>query len=101
MSRRDMSGGQSPGHGSGGQGGTRLERQALAVCPGGRTVKPVRGLMLDFQLPLPTLMRRAESYFPAKEIVSRRADGSFDRTNYRDLMQRSRHLAVALKNLGL
>ena len=57
--------------------------------------------MMDYPLTLPTLMRRAETYFPAKEIVSRRADGSFDRTNYRDLMSRSRRLAVALKNLGL
>src|SRR5579859_1428779 len=57
--------------------------------------------MMDYQLTLPTLTRRAESYFPAKEIVSRHADGSFHRTNYRDLMRRSRQLAVALKALGL
>src|SRR5947209_17741011 len=57
--------------------------------------------MMDYQLTLPTLMRRAESYFPAKEIVSRQADRSFHRTNYRDLMRRSRQLAVALRELGL
>jgi len=57
--------------------------------------------MMDYQLTLPTLMRRAESYFPAKEVVSRQADGSFHRTNYQDLMRRSRRLAVALKGLGL
>src|SRR5437868_12101399 len=57
--------------------------------------------MMDYQLTLPTLMRRAETYFPEKEVVSRQADGSFHRTNYRDLMRRSRQLAVALAGLGL
>src|SRR2546421_6785270 len=57
--------------------------------------------MMDYQLTLPTLMRRAETYFPEKEIVSRQADGSFHRTNYRDLMRRSKQLAVALRGLGL
>jgi fatty-acyl-CoA synthase len=59
------------------------------------------GLMMDFPLTLPTIMRRAESYFPDREIVSRRADGSFHRTNYRELMRRSKQLAVALAELGL
>src|SRR5581483_11069166 len=62
---------------------------------------PMRGQMMEYPLTLPTLMRRAESYFPQKEVVSRRADGSFDRISYRDLMRRSRQLAVALENLGL
>src|SRR5438270_1186276 len=57
--------------------------------------------MMDYQLTLPTLMRRAETYFPEKEIVSRQADGSFHRTNYRDVMRRARQLAVALDGLGL
>ena len=61
----------------------------------------MRGLMMDYQLTLPTLMRRAETYFGGKEIVSRAGDGSFHRTNYRDLMRRSRQLGVALQNLGL
>ena len=57
----------------------------------------MRGLMMDYQLTLPTLMRRAETYFAGKEIVSRVGDGSFHRTNYRDLMRRSRQLGVALQ----
>ena len=57
--------------------------------------------MMDYPLTLPTLMRRAETYFPQKEIVSLRADRTFQRTNYRDLMRRSRQLAVALAGLGL
>ena len=38
---------------------------------------------------------------PGKEIVTRRADGSFHRTNYREVMRRSKQLAVALDGLGL
>jgi acyl-CoA synthetase (AMP-forming)/AMP-acid ligase II len=64
-------------------------------------VSVVRGLMMDYQLTLPTLLRRAEMYFPDKEIVTRRADGSFHRTNYREVMRRSKQLAVALDGLGL
>src|SRR5262245_26840571 len=61
----------------------------------------MRGQMMDYQLTLPTLMRRAETYFGEKEIVSRCGDGSFHRSNYRDLMCRSRQLGVALQSLGL
>ncbi len=57
--------------------------------------------MMDFQLTLPTVMRRAETYFGDKEIVTRLADGGFHRTNYRELMGRSKQLAVALAGLGL
>ncbi len=56
---------------------------------------------MDYQLTLPTLMRRAETYFPDKEIVTRLPDGGFHREGYRDLMRRSRQLAVALAGLGL
>ena len=56
---------------------------------------------MDYQLTLPTLMRRAETYFGDKEIVSRQADGSFHRSNYREVMRRSKQLAVALQKLGL
>ncbi len=57
--------------------------------------------MMDYQLTLPTVLRRAETYFGDKEIVSRLADGGFHRTNYREVMRRSKQLAVALAGLGL
>jgi fatty-acyl-CoA synthase len=57
--------------------------------------------MMDFQLTLPHLLKRAETYFGAGEIVSRQADKSFHRTTYRDTMRRARQLAVALDKLGL
>jgi fatty-acyl-CoA synthase len=59
------------------------------------------GLMMDFQLTLPPLLRRAETYFPDKQITTRLPDKSFHRYTYRDCTRRSRQLAVALKKLGL
>jgi fatty-acyl-CoA synthase len=57
--------------------------------------------MMDFQLTLPHLLKRAELYFGRGEIVTRLPDKSFHRTTYADTMRRSRQLAVALKQLGL
>ena len=59
------------------------------------------GLMMDFQLTLPHLLRRSETYFGNGEIVTRLPDKSFHRTTYKDTMRRARQLAVALKDLGL
>jgi acyl-CoA synthetase (AMP-forming)/AMP-acid ligase II len=61
----------------------------------------VDGLMMDFPLTLPHLLRRAETYFGEKEIVTRLPDKSFHRYTYADLTRRSRQLAVALQGLGL
>jgi fatty-acyl-CoA synthase len=61
----------------------------------------MQGLMMDYQLALPTLLRRAETYFPQKEVVTRLPDKTFHRITYRDLMCRSKQLAVALQGLGL
>ena len=46
------------------------------------------GLMMDFQLTIPTLLRRAESYFGDKEIVTRLPDKSFHRYTYADMARR-------------
>src|SRR6476469_4029579 len=61
----------------------------------------VDGQMMDFQLTLPHLLKRAELYFGAGEIVSRQPDKTFHRTTYRDSMRRARQLAVALGKLGI
>src|SRR5262249_32704208 len=61
----------------------------------------MNGLMMDYQLTLPTILRRAETYFPQQEIVSRLPDRSFHRYTFADFGRRSRQLAVALKELGL
>src|SRR4029077_18425432 len=59
------------------------------------------GLMMDFQLTLPHLLRRSETYYGNGEIVSRLPDKSLHRTTYRDTMRRARQLAVALHGLRL
>jgi fatty-acyl-CoA synthase len=57
--------------------------------------------MMDYQLTLPTILRRAETYFPGKTIVTRLPDKSFHRYTYADSCRRARQLAIALQKLGL
>jgi fatty-acyl-CoA synthase len=59
------------------------------------------GLMMDYQLTLPTLLRRAEAYSANAELVTRLPDQSFQRTTYGDSCRRARALGVGLKELGL
>jgi acyl-CoA synthetase (AMP-forming)/AMP-acid ligase II len=61
----------------------------------------MNGLMMDFQLTLPPLLRRAETFFGDKEIVTRQPDKSFHRYTYRDMAARAKQLAAALQKLGL
>jgi fatty-acyl-CoA synthase len=39
----------------------------------------MNGLMMDYQLTLPALLRRVEAYYGGKEIVTRLPDKSFHR----------------------
>ena len=57
----------------------------------------MNGLMMDYQLTLPTLLRRAEPYYGAKEIVTRLPDRSFHRTTYAETCRRARALAVGAR----
>ena len=59
------------------------------------------GLMMDFQLTLPPLLRRAETFFGAREVVTRLPDKSFHRYTYSDMARRAKQLAVGLAALGL
>jgi fatty-acyl-CoA synthase len=59
------------------------------------------GLMMDYHLTLPTIMRRAETYFGGREVVSHIPDGSFHRCTYAEVMRRARQLGVGLAGLGL
>lgn len=59
------------------------------------------GLMMDFPLILPTILRRAETIFGDREIVSRQPDRSLHRYTYADMARRARRLAAALTALGL
>jgi fatty-acyl-CoA synthase len=64
-------------------------------------VRDVNGQMMDFQLTLPPVLRRAETFFGDKQIVSRLPDKSFHRYTYKEMVRRSKQLAVALGALGL
>src|SRR6266513_2191982 len=59
------------------------------------------GLMMEFPLTLPPILRRAETYFGGKQIVSRVPDKSFHRYTYADFGRRSRALSLALQEVGL
>jgi len=59
------------------------------------------GLMMDFPLTLPTILRRAATIFGDREIVSRQPDRTLHRYTYADMARRARQLAAALTALGL
>jgi fatty-acyl-CoA synthase len=61
----------------------------------------MKGLIQDYQLTLPAILRRAEELYDDKEIVTRNPDKSFHRYTYADFVRRSKKLAVALGQLGL
>ncbi|HEY1870177.1 MAG TPA: AMP-binding protein, partial [Chitinophagaceae bacterium] len=61
----------------------------------------MKGLMMDYQLTLPTILRRAETLFGKKEIVSRLPDKSIHRYTYHDFARRTKKLAKALHQLGM
>ena len=61
----------------------------------------MRGLMMGYQLTLPAILRRAETLFWNKEIVSCLPDKIIHRYTYRDFASRARKLSVALKKLGV
>ena len=60
------------------------------------------GLMMDYQLNVPAILRRGEELFGDREIVSRLPDKSWHRYTYADFTRRTKQLALALRNeLGL
>ena len=61
----------------------------------------MRGLMMEYQLTLPTILRRAESLFGNKEVVSLLPDKKIHRYTYKEFAKRTRKLAVALHELGI
>ncbi len=56
---------------------------------------------MQFPLLLSTLMQRAGKLFPRTEIVSRKPDGTLDRSNYAEVLRRSQALAAALQREGV
>ncbi|MFB4165542.1 long-chain fatty acid--CoA ligase [Alteribacillus sp. JSM 102045] len=56
--------------------------------------------MMDTQLLIPSMLERAEKYFPKKEVISRTANGIHHLT-YKEIGERTRRLASALEQLGV
>src|SRR5580704_15209736 len=61
----------------------------------------MRGLMMPYQLTLPTILRRAEMLFGKKEIITRLPDRSIHRYTYGEFAVRVKQLAAALQQLGI
>ena len=59
------------------------------------------GLIMDFQLNLPAILRRAEQLHYDREIVTRLPDKSLTRCTVGDVVLRAKKLSVALEKLGL
>ena len=61
----------------------------------------MNGLMMDFPLTIPSILKRVETYFPNKTIITRLPDKSIHRHTYKDFAGRTKKLSVALKKLGV
>ncbi|AKG90680.1 Acyl-CoA synthetases {AMP-forming}/AMP-acid ligases II [Geoglobus ahangari] len=57
--------------------------------------------MDDYQLNLINILKRAATYFPDREIVSRLHSGELLRYNYREAYERVRRLASSLERIGI
>src|SRR6476620_4627510 len=76
-----------------------IEHSGTLVRP--QTEAIMQGLMMDYQLTIPAMARRAAALHPHKAIVSRNADGSLHRTTYGETLARSKRLIGALTKLGV
>ena len=61
----------------------------------------MQGLMMDYQLNVPAIMRRADELYGEHEISSRLPDKSWHTYTYADFVSRTKKLVVALRKLGL
>ena len=59
------------------------------------------GLMMDYQLNVPAILRRADELYGDSEIASRLPDKSWHSYTYADFVSRTKKLVVALRKLGL
>jgi fatty-acyl-CoA synthase len=64
--------------------------------------KMTNGLMMDdYPLSLTPIIERAEQLTPNRKVVSRRPDGSVERSTLGECAKRARRLATALSDLGI
>ena len=59
------------------------------------------GLMMDVPLSLPALLRRTETFFGHKPVVTRRVDRTLERRTYASILTRARQLGGGLASLGV
>ena len=61
----------------------------------------MQGLMMDYPLTIPSLLRRAETLFQHKSIITRLPDKSIHRYNYKEMISRCKKLGDALTAMGV
>ena len=61
----------------------------------------MNGLIMDYELNIPSILRRGEELFGRKEIVTRLPDKSFHRYTYADFGRRAKRLGSAFRQAGL
>ena len=76
-------------------------RERRRRCRSHEEADDVDGLMMDYQLNVPALLRRADELYGENEIASRLPDKSWHRYSYADFVSRTKKLVVALRKLGL
>ncbi|MBV8667181.1 MAG: long-chain-fatty-acid--CoA ligase [Burkholderiaceae bacterium] len=59
------------------------------------------GLMQDKPLLISSLLEHAERFHPEVEVVSKTVEGTIHRTNWREIGQRARRLAISLEKQGV
>jgi fatty-acyl-CoA synthase len=64
-------------------------------------MRVVLGLTMEYELTVEAILRRAETLFAHKPVVSRRADRTLHRTTYGEVCRRARALGSALRSLGI
>src|SRR3954447_26605146 len=94
--------GSSPGK----HPGRSFARRSLPIystaTEGDRAGGEMRGLTMDYELDVGSILRRGEQLFGHKTISSRLPDKSWHTYTYADFARRSKQLALALRNeLGL
>ncbi len=61
----------------------------------------MHGLIMDYQLTIPAMLRRAEQLHFGREIVTRRPDKSRHSYTYADMIERTKRLTLGLAKLGV
>jgi len=61
----------------------------------------MNGLIMDYQLTIPAMLRRAETLHFDREVVTRLPDRSCHRYTYADMIERTKRLSLALAKLGV